>query len=394
MPGPDPDTILVHYSEIALKLGHREQFEGRLLANMRSALEGLPVGEVNAVYGRMLVRLGDADADTVVRRLSVVPGVANLLVCVACEATMDALENTVSAMAEGWKPAGSFRVQVKRGDKRFPLESPEVASRLGALLKAASGAGVNLRNADETVFVEITHAGAFVSLRKVDTCGGLPVTTGGRVLVLLSGGIDSPVAGLRMLRRGCRIDAIHFHSVPYLNDASIDKARQLAAVIARGQMPLNLALVAFGDVQSEIVRFVPRPLRVVLYRRMMMRIACKVATRFGAGALVTGESLGQVASQTLPNLGVIESAATMPVLRPLVGMDKLEISRYAQKWGTYEISIVPDQDCCTLFVPKHPATAAKANEVAAAESLIDVARLVEQALAATEFEKIAADWSA
>jgi thiamine biosynthesis protein ThiI len=372
---PKADTVVVHYSEIALKLGHRELFENRLVANIRAALVELAVESVDAVYGRMLVRLGSADAGETVRRLSVVPGIANLLVCTSCEPTMEALEAVMGEIAGSWSHAGTFRVRVKRGDKRFPVESPEVARRLGAIVRRACGAAVDLGNADVTVYVEITHAGAFVSLEKITACGGLPVTTGGRVLLLLSGGIDSPVAGLRMLRRGCRLDAIHFHSVPYLNDASQDKARQLAAIIARGQMPVKLAMVAFGDVQSEIVRFVPRALRVVLYRRMMMRIACRVAVRLGIGALATGESLGQVAS-----------------LRPLVGMDKLEISRYAQKWGTYETSIIPDQDCCTLFVPKHPATAAKPREVAAAETLIDVEGLVGRALEATSVEKVVGSW--
>jgi thiamine biosynthesis protein ThiI len=212
------------------------------------------------------------------------------------------------------------------------------------------------------------------------------------VLLLLSGGIDSPVAGLRMMRRGCRVDALHFHSVPYLDGTSRDKARRLAAILARGQGSTRLSLVAFGEIQSEIVRFVPRRLRVVLYRRMMMRIAACIAREDGDAALVTGESLGQVASQTLTNLRTIERAADMALLRPLVGMDKLEIMNYARSAGTFEISLIPDQDCCTLFVPKHPSTAASAREVEAAEAALDVPGMVLEAFGRREREYVAADW--
>jgi thiamine biosynthesis protein ThiI len=214
------------------------------------------------------------------------------------------------------------------------------------------------------------------------------------VLLLLSGGIDSPVAGLRMMRRGCRVDAVHFHSLPYLDGSGREKARRLCAVLSRGQGATRLSTVAFGDIQSEIVRSVVRPLRVVLYRRMMMRIAARMARQDGAAALVTGDSLGQVASQTLANLSIVERASPLPVLRPLVGMDKQEIMQYAERSGTYEISILPDQDCCTLFVPRHPTTAARLRDVEEAEAALDVEGLVERACAARQRERIVADWQA
>ncbi len=393
MPLPIADTVIVHYGEIALKLGHRPMFERRLLENLRMALRGLPVGSVRAVYGRMLVDLGRADAVEVARRLALVAGVANVLIAGRCEPTMDRLQSYVRDALQGWRPRGSFRVRVKRGDKSFPLVSPEIARRLGAEVVEATGAPVDLGRADETVYVEIIPEGAFVAFQRVEGCGGLPVGSSGRVLLLLSGGIDSPVAGLRVMRRGCRLDAVHFHSVPYLDRTSQDKARKLCSVLARGHRPIALHMVAFGEAQREVVRCVPRPLRVVLYRRLMMRIACAVAARTAAGALVTGESLGQVASQTLANLGVIEAASRLPVLRPLVAADKLEIIDYAKTIGTYEISIVPDQDCCTLFVPKHPATAATLEETEVAESLLDGERLVEDAVRRVDVETIAGDWN-
>lgn len=387
------DVIVVHYNEIALKLGHRAMFQSRLVENMRRRLVDMRGAKVRTLQGRLLVTVGEADLDEIVRRLVVVPGVANVIPAREVEISMEALEAEIDRLLEGWRPSGTFRVAVKRSEKRFPMKSPEIGGALGARIVAATGAPVDLKRADEVVHVEITQDGIFVGLGKIPACGGLPVGTGGRVLLLLSGGIDSPVAGLRMMRRGCRIDSLHFHSVPYLNRTSQDKARVLASMLARGQGPTKVSMVAFGDIQSAIVSAVPRPLRVVLYRRMMMRIASELAQRDRLHALVTGESLGQVASQTLPNLSVIEDAATIPVLRPLVGMEKREISDYAQRYETFAVSIVPDEDCCTLFVPKHPATAAKMAEVEAAEALLDIDEMVGQAVAARELETIEADWS-
>ncbi len=391
-PGATSDVVIVHYNEIALKLGLRSQFTARLAENVRRGLEGLAHGGVAAVFGRIVVEVGDADVDALLARLVLMPGVANCLPGKRVEPTLEALDEAVDELLKTWQPEGSFAVIAKRADKSFPSTSPEIGARVGARIVAATGARVDLSRPDNPVHVIAVRDALYVCLRRVPACGGLPVPTGGRLLLLLSGGIDSPVAGLRMLRRGCRIDAVHFHSVPYLSAASQDKARRLAAVLARGQGPTKLAMVPFGDAQSEIVRFVPRPLRVVLYRRFMLRIAVQLAWRFRAAGLVTGESLGQVASQTLTNMSVIERAAALPVLRPLVGMDKLEIIRYARQEGTFETSILPDQDCCTLFIPKHPATAAREADVLAAESLLDVDGLVRQAVEGAEILSIAPDW--
>jgi thiamine biosynthesis protein ThiI len=386
------EVVVVHYNEVALKLGHRSMFVARLAENLRRALADFPTAKVELAEGRIVATAVGVQSSEVTRRLAVVPGVANLMPAQRLEASMPALEQATSALLENWRPAGSFCVKAKRSDKRFPLKSPDIAARLGAMIVARTGAEVRLKGADTTVYVEITSDAAFLGLGKVAACGGLPVSTGGRVLLLLSGGIDSPVAGLRMMRRGCRVDALHFHSVPYLDRSSQDKARRLAAVLARGQGPVRLSMVAFGPVQSQIVRFVPRPLRVVLYRRMMMRIASRMARRAGLAALVTGESLGQVASQTMTNMAVIAEAATVPVLRPLVGMDKLEITDYARRADTYPISIIPDQDCCSLFVPKHPATAASLAEVARAEEELDVEGLVGVAVDGAVGESVEAEW--
>jgi thiamine biosynthesis protein ThiI len=387
------DVVLAQYNEVTLKLGHRQMFVGRLVQNVREALGDLAVGETRSAAGRIIVDLGRAEEAEVVRRLSAQPGIANLIPARACARDIDAIEAVAREILEWWSPEGAFRVDARRADKSFPITSPEIGARLGAIVAAHTGAPVDLRNAPSALRVVVAKRAAYVTVAdRVEGPGGLPVSTGGRVLLLLSGGIDSPVAGLRMQRRGCRIEALHFHSAPYLNRPSQEKARRLRGVLARGQASIRLTMIAFGEIQSEIVRSAPKPLRVVLYRRLMMRIASRVAREDGCAALVTGESLGQVASQTLMNMAVIEAAATRPVLRPLVGMDKLEITRYAEHNDTFGISIVPDQDCCSLFVPKHPSTGASLDDVEAAEAGIDVEGLVERAVEERQRERVAAQW--
>jgi thiamine biosynthesis protein ThiI len=249
------------------------------------------------------------------------------------------------------------------------------------LVQERFGATVDLEHPELTITVEVLPSAIFVSGAKRPGPGGLPVSISGRVLCLLSGGIDSPVAAYRMMQRGCRVDFVHFHGTPYTSRASLEKASELAARLMRFQLRANVWDVPFGEIQAEIVRHVQRSHRIVLYRRMMLRIAEAIARRGGGRALVTGESLGQVSSQTLPNMAVIEAATPMLVLRPLVGMDKSEIVAHAQRIGTFEISILPDEDCCTLFVPSHPTTRATFAEVEAAERALDVAALIERGLA-------------
>ncbi len=387
------DLLLIHYNEVALKLGHRSMFVGRLVENIRRALHGLDVGPVESTAGRLILHPGAAPFEEVIERLEVIPGIANVMPAVACERSIERLEEAVDRLLPEWNPSGSFRVEVRRADKSFPLKSPEIASRIGARIAAVTRAPVDLKRPDSVVYVIVVGDRIYLGMGgKIQGCGGLPVSTGGRVVLLLSGGIDSPVAGLRMMRRGCRVDAVHFHSMPYLDGTSRRKAEQLSRVLARGQGLVRLSLIAFGDLQREVVRSVPKPLRVVIYRRLMMRIASRIAHCDRAAALVTGESLGQVASQTLANLAAIEAAASVPVLRPLVGMDKLEITRFARRWGTYEISIVPDQDCCTLFVPRHPATAARLDEVAEAEQALPIEEMVERAVEQRERLQIEPAW--
>jgi thiamine biosynthesis protein ThiI len=384
---------VLRYHEIALKGGNRPFFVRRLLDNVQRATAGLPTGPVRRASARLLLPLRDQACWPEARaRLARVFGLAN--VSLAEMVPLDGLDaDPAPAMARlgaavlarlGDTPVSSFRIRTRRADKRFPLTSPEVNQLLGATVRGATGARVDLEQAALTVAVDILPGRAFFSLEKVEGAGGLPVGSSGRVLALLSGGIDSPVAAWRMMRRGCRVDFVHFHSVPFLDRTSQEKARELAQELVRWGLEATLFMVPFGEVQRQVVAAVRRPLRVVLYRRMMLRIAEALARPTGAQALVTGDSLGQVASQTLPNLAVIEAATTLPVLRPLIGMDKNEITAEAMRIGTFETSILPDQDCCQLFVPRHPATRARPDEVADAESALDLPALVKLALSGVE----------
>jgi thiamine biosynthesis protein ThiI len=283
--------------------------------------------------------------------------------------------------------APSFRVSARRADKQLPLTSPHIEREVGGLIKEAKGWHVKLDDPALTIHIEMMPDHAFYYFGKEPGAGGLPTGTSGRVACLLSGGIDSPVAAYRMMRRGCSVLLIHFHSYPILSGASQEKVREIATLLTRYQLRSRLHLVPFGELQQQVLLAVQPELRVVVYRRLMLRIAEKLARRWRARALVTGEVVGQVASQTLENLTTIAGAATMEVLRPLVGMDKDEIVEQAQRLGTFPISIIPDQDCCQLFTPRHPATRARPEQVEAAESVLPIADMVDAAIAATVVEE-------
>ena len=377
-------SVIVHYHEIALKGRNRPWFVERLLTNLRTAMTGLGGVKVRALMGRIeLQHASDDDWPQVRERLSRVPGIANFLRAVPAAGDFDAITETVlGELAE--VEADSFRVTARRADKRFPLTSPQIERDLGGRIKAAKGWRVDLERPALTVRVEVLGDRAFCCLQKEPGAGGLPSGISGRVACLLSGGIDSPVAAWRMIKRGCRVRFIHFHSYPILSRTSQDKVAEIAALLTRSQFQSRLYVVAFGEIQQQVVLAVPPRLRVVIYRRLMLRIAERIARASGSLALVTGEAVGQVASQTLDNMAVIDAASSLPVLRPLVGMDKDEIIHEAQRLGTYEVSIIPDEDCCTLFTPKHPATRASARQVAEAETALPVDALVEGAAAGAE----------
>ena len=374
-------SVIVHYQEIGLKGRNRPWFVSRLVDNLREATSDLDVRAVRALMGRIELVLGPTEAWEAVRdRVSLVFGIGNF--ARAGRTTLD-LETVATEILRdlGDRSVGSFRVSVRRADKRFPMTSPDVEREIGGRIKLARGWTVNLSAPELTIRVELLSKEAFYSFGKEPGLGGLPVGVSGRVACLLSGGIDSPVAAFRLMRRGCRVHFVHFHSYPILSRASQEKVRELAALLAQYQFHSTLSLVAFGELQQQVVLSVPAPLRVVIYRRLMMRIAERIARQARAQALVTGEVVGQVASQTLENLAIIGKVVSLPVLRPLIGFDKEEITAEAERLGSYPISIIPDQDCCTLFTPKHPATRARLDEVERAElALGDIDALVAAAV--------------
>jgi thiamine biosynthesis protein ThiI len=369
------DSVLIRYHEIALKKGNRPYFTELLKRNLLAAVRDLGVKEIRSLPARLLVTFkSEIDTQIAIQRIRTVFGVANFSPVERTARDIEVLRTRILKSLNGIHFA-SFRVDTQRGDKTFSLTSPEINRQLGAAVKEKSGARVDLSHPEFTVTVEILPQDAFFGFDKISGAGGLPVGASGRVVSLISGGIDSPVAAYRMMQRGCRLIFVHFHSTPYLDKTSQEKVRQLVTALTRHQFLSRLYLVPFGEIQRQIVAAVSRPLRVVLYRRMMLRIAEGIGRKERAKALVTGESLAQVASQTLDNMGVIQQAASLLILRPLVGMDKQEIIDQARRIGTFEISSIPDQDCCQLFVPKHPATKATPREVEEAESRFDVTEL-------------------
>jgi len=382
------NSAIIRYHEVALKRGNRPYFVELLRRNLKSSVEGLGLKEIKTLPGRLcMVFHGEADNDEIRRRLACVFGVANFSFVERTAVDLEDLKSKILESLKG-KEFSSFRIQTKRADKTFPLNSPDVNREVGGAVKAYSNARVDLKNAELTIGIEILSRDAFFSLDKIPGPGGLPVGTSGRVISLISGGIDSPVAAYRMMQRGCRLIFVHFHSSPYLDKTSQEKVKELVKILTRHQFFSRLYLVPFGEIQRQIVTAVMRPLRVVLYRRMMVRIAEAVAAKETAAALVTGESLAQVASQTLQNLTVIEKAATLPILRPLVGMDKQEIIDQARRMGTFPISTLPDQDCCQLFVPQHPDTKASLIEVEKAESRLDLPALIQLGAENAEMKEI------
>jgi thiamine biosynthesis protein ThiI len=380
-------SLIVHYQEIALKGKNRPWFITRLVHNLRAATKGLGVREVRPLMGRIEIILGPAgDWEQVRDCVSRIFGIANYARAGRTSLDIEAIAEAILRDLGPENPS-SFRVSARRADKRFPLTSPEIEREVGGRIKQARGWHVDLSRPELTIHVEALTGEAFYSFGKERGAGGLPVGVSGRVACLLSGGIDSPVAAWRMMRRGCRVVFVHFHSYPILSRASQEKARELTRLLTTFQLKSRLLLVPFGTLQQRVVLSVPPPLRVVIYRRLMMRIAQELAVRNRAQALVTGDVVGQVASQTIENLTSIGEVVTMPVLRPLIGMDKDEITAEAQRLGTFPISIIPDQDCCTLFTPRNPATRARKVDVDAAERNLAVDEMVAEAVQATLMEQ-------
>ena len=380
-------SIVVHYKELALKGRNRPWFVQLLVRNIRAALRGIAVTSVRSVMGRIEIDLGpDASFDAARDRLRQVFGIANFSLAGRAPHDFQSLANAILEDL-GDREVASFRVSARRADKRIPYTSPEIEREVGGLIKVAKGWKVDLDEGELTIHLEMMPTYAFYFFGKEPGAGGLPTGTSGKLACLLSGGIDSPVAAYRMMRRGCTVMFIHFHSYPILSRASQEKVREIAALLTRYQQHSRLAMVSFGELQQRVVLAVPPELRVVIYRRLMLRIAEQLARTWRARALVTGEVVGQVASQTLENMTAIADVTRLEILRPLVGMDKDEISNHAAAIGTLVISNIPDQDCCTLFTPRNPATRARLADIERAEIALPIDEMVAQAVSTTTFEE-------
>jgi thiamine biosynthesis protein ThiI len=349
-------SIVVHYDEIGLKGKNRPRFEYQLMKNIKQALDGLGSVHTERLYGRILVTLGaDCPWDDVVERIGRVFGISYF--ARAFESHCD-LSDLKELLKEHLPRAGyeSFAIDTKRSDKAFLLTSPEINQDLGSFVQAETGKQVDLSAPDLRVCVEWLHDRALVFFKRVSGPGGLPVGVSGKVVGLISGGIDSPVAIYRIMKRGCSIVFVHFHSFPFTDRASQRKVMDLAKELSRFRQTSKLYFVPFADLQREVASTTPASYRIILYRRFMLRLAEAIARREKAQAIVTGDCLSQVSSQTLSNLTTVEDAVKMPVIRPLIGLDKKEIIELAQRIHTYPISIQPHDDCCEFLMPRQPFT--------------------------------------
>jgi thiamine biosynthesis protein ThiI len=384
------DTVLVcRFGELFLKSGNRRLFERALASNIRAALRDVPDARIQSTHGRVLVRVAPDRADDAAARLERVFGLVSFSIARQVPAAPD-LEALGAATVEAARDAiardrpASFKIEARRSDKRFPKTSMDVARELGARVIQATGLPVDVHTPALRLGVEIGTGVGYVYIATRAAPGGLPVGASGKALLLLSGGIDSPVAGWLAAKRGMTLDGVYFHSPPYVGEKSRDKVLTLGRQLAKWQALRSVTVVPFTDVQKKLRDAGPAEMAVVLYRRMMMRIADAIADKLGATALVTGENLGQVASQTIENMTAIENAARRVVLRPLVTYDKVETTALARRIGTFETSILPFDDCCSLFVPPHPETRAKVEVAERAEAKLDVAAEVAAAVAGSE----------
>lgn len=385
-------VILVRYGEIGLKGKNRPAFERRLVENVRRALGSGAGAAVRNEYGRIVVDFGEAEAvpGWALDRIRSVFGVVSVSPAASVELSLEAAREKAAALVEERLKSAAgplrFKVETKRSNKRFPLTSLEMNARLGSfLLRRFPLLEVDVHRPDFVLHVEVREKAIYLYTEILAGPGGLPVGSSSTGLLLLSGGIDSPVAGWLAMKRGIRVQAVHYHSFPFTSDRSKEKVIDLAAVLSRySPEPVPLYVVNFTPAQTAIRQHAPAAMVITLMRRMMLRIAERLAKERGIPALITGESVGQVASQTLESMAAINEVTSMPILRPLVTMDKAEIIELAERIGTYEISILPYADCCTVFVPEHPETKPKLEAVRRAEERLAIQELVEEAVATVE----------
>lgn len=386
------EIILIKDGELSLKGLNRQNFEDRMIRNIKRRLK--PLGEFRVKKAQSTIYIipesEDFDFGEALKRMATVFGIAGFSRACVCEKSAEDIFGKAPVyLKETLNSVKTFKVEAKRADKSFPLTSPEISRELGGiLLKNFRHLKVDVHNPDVVITVEIRDFGAYIRAGQIKGAGGLPVGTSGRAAVLISGGIDSPVAAYLMAKRGLILNAIHFASPPYTSPRAEQKVRDLLSKVAVYSGTIRLAVVPFTEIQEEIGKKCPEDYFTLIMRRMMMRISCIIAQNDECLGLITGESLGQVASQTLPALAATDGVCTMPVMRPLIGMDKEEIITISKKIDAFETSILPYEDCCTIFTPKHPHTRPKAGQCEAAEKKLDIDGLIEKAVKGTEFSYI------
>ncbi len=371
------NLLLIRYGEIYLKGLNRPYFLRALLSRVREAVRPLG-GQVWLRDARLFVQ-GVSDMDACIERVTKVFGVHS--VCPAVRLPKEDFEAVCAQAAEMMKGmTGTFKVEARRSDKRYPLDSPEINAKMGGyILRSVPGLRVDVHQPDHLLNVEIRDE-AYLYVKVIPAAGGMPVGTGGKAALLLSGGIDSPVAGYMIAKRGVELCAVHFYSYPYTSERAKEKVLDLARILSASCCGLKVYVVPFTDIQLKIHEKCADDYTTLIMRRYMMRIAERIAKAEGAEALITGESIGQVASQTMTALQMTNMVVSLPVYRPLIGFDKIEIIRYAEKIGTYETSCLPYEDCCTIFTPKHPATHPKLDKILESEARLDEEALIEEAV--------------
>lgn len=376
-------VYLIKYGEIALKGKNRAKFENKLRQNIKENLKGTDIGPVRKIYGRLLIEVSEFDQD-IIDQIRKVFGIISVSPAIFVGLNLEEIYDA-SLMLLKQSQGETFKVSARRSNKGFPMTSPEICREVGHhLLINTEGLTVDVHNPDTEIFVEVRAEGSFVYTQGYPGNGGLPVGVTGKGIILISGGIDSPVAGWLTMKRGVEIVGLHFHSHPFTSERAKEKVLDLVRELAGYQGSVKVYINHFTEIQKEIKENCPRELYITIMRRMMFRIAALVAKKEEALALITGESIGQVASQTLESMEVINKVVDIPVIRPLVTMDKIEIMDLAQKINTYDISIQPYEDCCTLFLPENPATRPKLHKVLEAEENLDIEGLIEESMEKTE----------
>lgn len=388
------DHLLVRYGELTLKGANRKMFVNQLRTNVQKALKSFDGIKIKANRDRMYIVLEEtADIDAIIERLSKIFGIYSISPVMKLEKTVEAVAQQASTFAKNYASGDTFKIDVKRADKKFPYDTYELQRQVGgAVLNDNEHITVNVKQPDHEIKVEVRIDAIYIYDQTIEGAGGLPVGTGGKTLLMLSGGIDSPVAAMEVMRRGVTIEAIHFHSPPFTSEKAKDKVIELTRILSQHVGPIKLHIVPFTELQKQINKVVHERYTMTSTRRMMMQVADKLVHKIDAHAIVNGENLGQVASQTLKSMYAINNVTSTPVLRPLLTLDKEEIVKKAKNIGTFDVSIQPYEDCCTIFTPKNPVTEPDFEKVVKYESVFDFEEMIDNAVANIETLTISKDY--